>query len=530
MSIFGVALIGVVAVGTTISFATSADAENVLRWASAGGAATFDPHSFDEYATRGQDAQVYEGLTGLDSNLKLAPRLAMAWRLVEPTIWEFELRPNVRFHDGTPLTAADVVFSVMRAKIELSPPVGVAHFIESIAEVRAVDQRTVRIETRFPDPGLQDKVRQIYIMSERWAEAHDARIPVNVSAGEENHASRHANGTGPFIVKEFEPNGRLVMVRNPDWWGFERYPHNLDRIEFTPIADPEERLAALLRGDLDLLIGVPFSALDRIKSTPGLKLAQASQPRTAYLAFDQAAPELRSSQVRGRNPFDDRRVRQAIYQAIDIETIRDDVMRGLAVPAGMLVAPAVNVAPALDQRLPYDPATAKRLLTEAGYPEGFSVTLDCPNNSSAVNDEAICRAIAAQLEGIDIEVAVNAQPKDLIYAKIDKRQSDFYLDSYGAVDAYEAFNELYRTNGGLNASGYSNPQVDELIAKIDGEMVTYGRDAMIEEVWKIVLDDIVYIPLHYQMIVWAMRDNLDISVFPFGLPLFREARFKTPTD
>jgi peptide/nickel transport system substrate-binding protein len=267
MSIFRVALIGVVAVGTTISFATSANAENVLRWASAGGAATFDPHSFDEYATRGQHAQVYEGLTGLDSNLKLVPRLAVAWRLVEPTIWEFELRPNVRFHDGTPLTAADVVFSVMRAKIELSPPVGVAHFIESIAEVRAIDQRTVRIETRFPDPGLQDKVRQIYIMSERWAEAHDARVPVNVSAGEENHASRHANGTGPFIVKELEPNGRLVMVRNPDWWGFERYPHNLDRIEFTPIPDPAERVAALLR-DLDLLTGVPFSALDRIKSAP----------------------------------------------------------------------------------------------------------------------------------------------------------------------------------------------------------------------------------------------------------------------
>jgi peptide/nickel transport system substrate-binding protein len=190
---------------------------------------------------------------------------------------------------------------------------------------------------------------------------------VNVSAGEENFASRHANGTGPFIVKEFEPNGRLLMVRNPIWWGLERYPHNLDRIKFTPIADPEERLAALLRGDLDLLTDPPFLALGRIKSTPGLKLAQTSQPRTAYLALDQANSELRSSQVRGRNPFDDRRVRQAIYQAIDIETIRDSVMQRLSVPAGMLVAPGVNVAPALDQRLPYDPATAKRLLTEAGY-------------------------------------------------------------------------------------------------------------------------------------------------------------------
>jgi peptide/nickel transport system substrate-binding protein len=369
-------------------------------------------------------------------------------------------------------------------------------------------------------------LRGIYVVSERWAEAHDARFPVNVSAGEENFASRHANGTGPFILEEFEPNGRAVVVRNPDWWGFERYPHNIDRIEYTPIADSEQRLAALLRGELDLLTDLPLSAVDKIRSTAGLKLAQASQPRTAYLAMDQASPELRSSQVRGRNPFYDRRVRQAIYQAIDIEAIREDLMRGLSLPAGMLVAPGVNVAPALDQRLPYDPAAGKRLLTEAGYPEGFGVTLDCPNNSSAINGEAICQAIAAQLDDIGIDVIVNAKPKDLIYAKIDGRQSDFYLDSYATLDANDVFNELYRTNGGLNASGYSSPRVDELIAKIDGEMITYGRDALIEEAWKIVLADIVYIPLHHQMIVWAMRDNLDLPVFPFNFPLFREARLK----
>jgi peptide/nickel transport system substrate-binding protein len=509
-------------IGIAISLAGPAAADNVLRWASPGGAATFDPHAFDEDRTFAQLAQVYEPLIGVDSDLMLAPRLATTWRLVDPTTWEFELRHNV----GTPLTAQDVALSFERAKTELSPPVGVAHRIESIAAVRSLDEHTVRIETKFPDPGLQDKLRGIYVISERWAETNDARFPVNVSAGEENFASRHANGTGPFILKQFEPNGRAVMVRNPDWWGFERYPHNLDRIEFTPIADSKQRIAALLRGDLDLLTDVPLSAVDQIKSTPGLKLAQASQPRTAYLAMDQASPKLRSSQMRGRNPFHDQRVRQAIYQAIDIETIRDDVMHGLAVPAGMLVAPGVNVAPTLDQRLPYDPATAKRLLTEAGYPEGFDVTLDCPNNSSAINGEAICRTIAAELNDIGIDVTVNAQPKDLIYAKIDSRQSDFYLDSYATLDSYEVFDELYRTNGGLNASGYSNPGLDQLIAKIDREMVTYGRDALIEEAWKIVLADIVYIPLHHQMIVWAMRDDLDLPVYPFNFPLFREARFK----
>ena len=401
--------------------------------------------------------------------------------------------------------------------------------IESIAEARAVDDHTVHIETKFPDPQLWDKVRPIYIMSKRWAEAHDAPLPVDVNAGEENFASRHANGTGPFILKEFEPNGRAVMVRNPGWWGFERYPHNLDRIEYTPIADPEARLAELLRGDLDLLTGPPFAALDRIETTPGLKLAQALDLRTIWLGLDLSRAELRSSNVKNRNPFSDKRVRQAIYQAIDIEAIREDVMQGRAMPAGMLVAPgAIGYAPDLDKRLVHDPEAAKALLVAAGYPDGFSVTLDCPDNSHMINDEATCRAIAAQLQEIGIAVDANPQPKDVYWAKVGNRESDLWFDTWFALDSHWIFVNAYRTGDIDNMSGYSNPRVDELIEKIDREMVTYGRDAMIEEVWKIVLDDIVYIPLHHQMNVWAMRDNLDIPVFPVGFPLFREARFKPP--
>jgi peptide/nickel transport system substrate-binding protein len=517
-------LAGLALVVTTATSAPAA-AENVLRWSSVGGAATIDPHGADEAPTFAQHSQVYEGLIGVDSNLELVPRLAVAWRLVNPTTWEFELRPTVRFHDGTPLTAEDVVFSIARAKTEL--PGSLAGRIESIAEVRAIGEHTVHIETKFPDPQLWDKVRPIYIMSEHWAEAHDARVPADVSAGEENFASRHANGTGPFILKEFEPNGRAVMARNADWWGSESYPHNVDRIEYTPIAEPEERLGALLRGELDLLTGPPFSALDRIETTPGLKLEQAPDLRTIWLGLDQGREELRSSDINNRNPFKDKRVRQAIYQAIDIEAIRDDIMRGLAIPAGMLVSPgAIGYAPELDKRLPYDPEAAKGLLAEAGYPEGFSVTLDCPNNSHLINDEAICRAIATQLHEVGIAVTANPQPKHVYWAKFDNRESDFWFDTWFTLDSHLIFLHSYRTGDIENASGYSNPRVDELIEKIDREMVTYGRDAMIEEVWKIVLDDIAYIPLHHQMNVWAMRDNLDIPVYPVGFPLFREARLR----
>jgi peptide/nickel transport system substrate-binding protein len=524
-------LISALTVVAAFGIAGAASAENVLRWSSIGGAATIDPHGFDEGPTFAQLSQVYEGLLGVDSNLEVVPRLALAWRLVDPTTWEFELRRNVRFHDGTPLTAADVVFSIVRAMADLADgsPGPLAGRIESIAEVRAVDEHTVHIVTKFPDPQLWDKVRPIYIMSERWTERHDARLPAIVNEGQENFASRHANGTGAFILTQFEPNGPAVMVRNPDWWGFEHYPHNIDRIEYIPIADREARLAALLRGDLDLLTSPPFSALDQIESAPGIKLAQAPDLRTIWLGLDLSRAELRSSNLKGRNPFKDKRVRQAIYQAIDIEAIRKDIMRGLAIPAGMLVSPGpIGYGPELDQRLPYSPEAAKNLLHAAGYSDGFSITLDCPTNSHMINDEAICRAIAAQLNEVGIAVTANPQPKDVYWAKFDNRESDFWFDTWFTLDSHLIFLHAYRTGDLENHSGYSNPRVDDLIEKIDREMVTYARDAMIEEVWKTVLSDIVYIPLHHQMNVWAMRDNLEIPVFPVGFPLFREARLTAP--
>jgi peptide/nickel transport system substrate-binding protein len=206
-------------------------AENVLRWGSVGGALTFDPHAYNEIPTSAQIRQVYERLLDFDSNLQLTPQLAVAWRPLNPTTWQFELRPHVRFHDGTPFGARDVVFSIARAESDI--PAGFADYVAGIAAVRAVDDHTVQIETHDPDPQLWDKLTNVGIMSERWARTHDAGVPANVSAGKESFASRHANGTGPFILQKFEASGSVVMVRNPDWWGLGRYPHNLDRIEFT---------------------------------------------------------------------------------------------------------------------------------------------------------------------------------------------------------------------------------------------------------------------------------------------------------
>jgi peptide/nickel transport system substrate-binding protein len=379
----------------------------------------------------------------------------------------------VRFHNGTPFTADDVVFSIERARAE---PSAYADYFADISDVWSVDAHTVRITARAPDALLPDRLRKLFIMSKAWAAEHGVTRAADYDTNERTYATHHANGTGPLIIEAFEPGGRTVLRRNPDWWGREHYPVNIDRIEYAPIAAPERRVEALLDGKIDLLTSPPFDALDRIEGTPGLKLAQTTQLRSVWLGFDLKSPELRSSDIKGRNPFKDNRVRRAMYHAIDIETIRDNVMQGLSVPAGMIIPPGVNGhAPELDQRLPYNPEAARALLAEAGYPEGFRVTLDCPDNYW-INDEAICRAVAEQLGKVRIAVSVNAQPFDPHLAKIDGRASDFWMDSYTAetLDSLEVL-LFFRSGGADNWSGYANQRVDRLIEELGTASLTYAR-------------------------------------------------------
>jgi peptide/nickel transport system substrate-binding protein len=242
--------------------------------------------------------------------------------------------------------------------------------------------------------------------------------------------------------------------------------------------------------------------------------------------MDQGRAELRSSEVRGRNPFQDQRVRRALYQAIDIEVIRREIMRGLARPAAILVPPGMTgYTEELNQRLPYDPEAARRLIIEAGYPDGFGLTLDCPNNRY-INDEAICRAVAAQLGQIGLKIRVDAQPMTRHLNKIYNRETDLYLLGYAAEEPEEYLIQLYHSRGSnLNPTGYSNPRADALIDAVYSEVMSYVHDAQLEEVLRLVRDDIVYLPLHYQVIVWAMRAELDLPIFPFNYPQFRYARF-----
>jgi peptide/nickel transport system substrate-binding protein len=502
--------------------AGSAAGENVLRWASAGGVLTWDPHAIDETPSLVGFRQVYESLVTIDADLVPRPALAVSWRPINPTAWTLELRKGVTFHDGTPLSAEDVVFSLERARGEAT---ALRSYTSSIASVKAIDDDTVEITTKHPDMILPVNLRQVAILSKVWAKRQG--IAAAKPYSQDAPPLDQANGTGPFMLDSHETGRHTVLVRNPDWWGTPEFPHNLDRIVWTIVPDAKERLALLLNGQTDFVQDPPLEALGAIRSRPGLKLAETGELRVLMLGLNQGTPQLHSGDIAGANPFKDKRVRRAFYQAIDIAAVRDDVMGGLAVPTGITIPPGVNgYAPDLDQRLPYDPERAKALLAEAGYPEGFGVTLDCPNNRH-LNDEAICRAVAAQLGAIGIRVKVDAQPKEVHFAKLFERRTDFYLLGYltATFDSALHFRELYHSRAGRwGATGYANPALDALIDQIDGVLVTYARDALIEKAWRMILDDLVSIPLHRQMIVWAMRDGLDLPVSRLNSPTFSRAR------
>ena len=519
-------LIAGLTIGIAVAVANAAAAENVLRFTGKdAGAATMDPHSYAVEDNKGATKQVYEALLDIDSNLAIVTQLATAWKPLDPTTWEFELRPNVRFHDGAPFTAADVVFSIERARAETSD---FRVSVDGIAAVEAIDDHTVRITTTGPDPSLWLKLAEVAIMSRAWAEEHGVTTPADYRrAGEETYASRHANGTGPFMVETFEPRGGWVMVRNPAWWGTADFPHNIDRVVHIRKGEAEN-VAALLQGEIDLLQIPPYWALDQIRSSPGLKLAHRTKLLTMFFGLDQGSAELRSSNIKGRNPFKDRRVRQAMAYAIEIEPILRGLMGELLIPAGMIAAPGVNgYSLDLDQPPVRDPERAKALLAEAGYPDGFSVTLDCANDWG--DDEiATCEGVAEQLGAVGIEVPINFLSTDRYEAKAYKdRQSDFRIDGFHMdPDSERVLRELFHSQSEWNVVGYANPRVDELIEKIKTEMVTYARDAYLEEAWRIVTDDLVYLPIRHGVSVFAMRKNLEIPPDPWDVPRFRLARFK----
>lgn len=506
-----------------LAVACGASAAKTVRVANQGDAQSMDPHSLNESMQLSFTGNVYEPLVARDKKLGLVPGLATRWTQTSPTVWRFELRRNVTFHDGTPFTADDVVFSFKRVAGEGSD---MKSYTASVKDVRKVDAHTVEIETMTPFPILPDVLTLVYMMSKKWCEENKAERPVDRRRGIENAASFRANGTGPFRLKERQPTTRTVLVRNGTYW--DKIEGNVTEVVFTPIGNDATRVAALASGEVDVMEPVPLQDVERLRANPGLNVLQGPELRTIFLGMDQKRDELLFSSVKGKNPFKDKRVRQAVYQAIDIETIRSRVMRNAATPLAVMVAPGIKgFVPELNKRLPYDVDAAKKLLAEAGYASGFDVALNCPNDRY-VNDGDICQAVAANLARVGIKVNLQTETKGTYFPKILRRDTSFYMLGWtpGTYDSHNALNALMATpndkgQGQFNLGAYSNPKLDELTLKIQSETDQAKRNEMIREAFKIHQDDIGHIPLHQQALAWATKKNVELVQLPDNFMFFK---------
>jgi peptide/nickel transport system substrate-binding protein len=485
-----------------------------VRIANQGDALSLDPHSLNESLQLSTTNNVYETLVGRNKDLSVAPVLATSWKQTSPTVWRFELRKNVQFHDGTPFTADDVLFSFARAAGEGSD---LKSNTTDIKEVRKVGDHVVEIETKGPFPILPDVITTLMIMSKKWCEENKATIPVDRRKGIENTASFKANGTGPFRVRERQPNVRTVFVRNGTYWG--KIEGNAQEIIFTPIANPATRVAALVSGEIDVMEPVPVQDIARINASPNARVIAGPELRTIFLGMDQKRDELLYSNVKGKNPFKDKRVRQAFYQAIDIVGIQRTVMRGASRPTALMVGPGINGwSDAQDKRLPLDIEGAKKLLADAGYPSGFEVTMNCPNDRY-VNDGQICQAVAANLARIGVKINLAAETKGTYFPKILRRDTSFYLlgwtpstyDSHNALTALMACPDDKTGAGQFNLGAYCNPKVDELTKKIQSETDKPKRDAMIKEAFDLHTADVGHLPLHQQTLAWGVSKKVSLT-------------------
>jgi peptide/nickel transport system substrate-binding protein len=510
------ALAGASTQATTVRIATAFDPQ------------TMDPHALALLYHVRVVYQVYDSLVGRDEQFRLEPSLAVSWEHVDDKTWRFKIRQGVLFHDGTPFTVDDAIFSIKRA---MTPPSQRGFQLRGIVGAKKIDEQTFDIELEAPDAVLPEKLFNLPMMSKAWAQQHKVEIAQDFNGKQETFAVRNANGTGPYMLDRYEPDIRTVLKKNPRWWGWrEKRSGNVDEVDWLVIRSDATRLAALISGEVDMVLDPPIPDVARLKGESALTLLQTEDLGEQFLVFDVNHPELEGSDVKGRNPFKDLRVRQAVYHAINVELIAQKVLRGLAVPTGAYLSKRVDGSPPeLDHRLPFDPAKAKALLAEAGYPNGFSVTLDCVNVAWR---EAVCQAMTAMLVQVGIRASLNSMPTNQFFPKLSGATTS--LAEFGwspTLDPWSSLNALFHTwdrsgQGTFNAGRYSNPKVDALIDGLRIEPDLVHRRAMVATVLRTVAEDLPSMPLYRRTLTWAMIKKLHAVQWPNDSPELRWLRLQ----
>jgi peptide/nickel transport system substrate-binding protein len=496
----------------TLALGLPAAHAKTFKWASAADIPTWDIHSQNNALGNGVHASVYESLVYYNRKFELEPMLATAWKQVSPTQVRVNLRQGVKFHDGAAFNADDAKFSLERAMSKTS---NYGVYTQGIDRVVKVDDYTIDIFTKGPNPVLMRQLTELRMMDKEWAEKNKSVEPKDIKTKDENFAHRNANGTGPFMLKGWEQDVKLTLARNPNWWG--KADGNVTEIVYTPIKAEATRVAALLSGEVDMVLDPSPADLAKLRAAPNLKVVDGAENRTIFFGMDQYRDELPGSNVKGKNPLKDMRVRKALYQAIDINTIARVTMRGLSQPTGALISPQVNGwTKKADARWPYDVEASKKLLAEAGYPQGFEVDFACPNNRY-ISDEEICQSVAAMWAKIGVKAKLRTLPLSTYFPMIQRYEASIYMLGWGVptFDALYSLQSLLRSvgaqgDGNYNVGRYSNPQADALVERIKAEVDQKTRNALIEQALVLSHQDVAYIPLHNQVIPWAMKKNIDM--------------------
>lgn len=499
-----------------VAFSAAAQGKT-LRFASA-----FDPNSFDPHAlallyqTR-IVTQIYEGLVNRGKDFKLEPSLATSWQMVNATTWRFKLRQGVKFHDGAPFTADDALFSIERALEKTSQR---KNQMLGITGAKKIDAQTIDVLTSQPDAVLPEKLWLIAMMSKPWCEKNNVLKPQDYNAKQETFAVRNANGTGPYALVRYEADVRTVLKAYPAWWGkgTEFGGGNLDEVVYAVIQSDATRLAALASKEIDFVIDPPFQDLARIKADKSLKINEVDDIGTQYLALNQHSAELPGSDVKGKNPFKDVRVRRAVQLAIDTDLIVKQVLRGEGKVTGSFISPLVDgYLPEFEQRPKADPAAAKALLKEAGYENGFSVQMDCVNVAWRAS---VCQAAVAMLERAGIRASLVTSPSATFFPKLSQATGSLVEFGWSASpDPWGMLQSTVRSNDGLsagafNAGRYSNPKLDALIDGLRVEPQIAKRRAMVGDALRLMAAELPVIPLYRRQHNWVSRPNIDVVHWP----------------
>ncbi|MBL8512860.1 MAG: ABC transporter substrate-binding protein [Betaproteobacteria bacterium] len=469
---------------------------------------SMDPHYHNLSPNNSLHRHVYEPLIAVDSNGKLTPALATSWKAVNDTTWEFKLRKNVKFHDGSPFTAEDVLFTFKRIPNVPNSPSSFATFTKPIVDAKATDPHTLVLKTASPHVLLPSDLSSVRIVSKLTGEKANT---------EDYNSGKAAIGTGPYKYAEYVPNQRVVLKANYGYWGGEE---PWDKVTFKMLPNPAARVAALLSGDVEMIESVPTADIAKISGDKRFNVVDKISNRIIYVHFHQSSDKppftaAKDGKPLEKNPFKDARVRKALTMAINRDAIAERIMEKRGVPAGQLLADQFYGTSKKLKPPKFDTEGAKKLLAEAGYPNGFALTLHGPSNRY-INDEKIIQAIAQMYSRIGLDVKVETVPPANYFTRATKGEFGYMLLGWGTESNEQgsALRSLLATHdpdkgmGVTNRARYSNPAMDKVLQQALQTMDDKKREGLIQQAAEIAMADAALIPIHFEVSTWATTKGM----------------------